>query len=391
MLTGHTGGRIRPRGETGRLIKASRLLKVTLTGLAGVLALVATGCVFATEPEQDVVFINIPTPTATATRLPRAIPEGRAAPLLEIPQAVTVEASTQESSSTPTVSATEVTGVSLVPATAIPTNTAVPSPTPTAVLSQPQSQPTATATTVVGSASTPTATRTPASPNDPPTIEVLEFDGRSVSSPNDLQRNAKPEEQIDMRVRGKDSDGNLAFIALIGTNGGELDRKWCEENRREQCTVVFSVKAEKRVGETKTFFALAEDLRGKQSNTIQMSILTERAALGSSGGGGGGSSNTPTPTATPVVTTTPILSLESDSGFVNETISLDLTLSEVPDGFSGFHVEITVSEPTIAEITDVLYNPLYSMHTKAPSIFPTASATLFAADLKTMIQGGKRT
>ncbi|MDA0771018.1 MAG: hypothetical protein O2821_12485 [Chloroflexi bacterium] len=90
-----------------------------------------------------------------------------------------------------------------------------------------------------------------------------------------------------------------------------------------------------------------------------------------------------------MVTTTPILSLESDSGDVNETISLDLTLSEVPDGFSGFHVEITVSEPTIAEITDVLYNPLYSMHTKAPSIFPTASATLFAADLNTMIQGGE--
>ncbi|MCH8871079.1 MAG: hypothetical protein IIC85_15305, partial [Chloroflexi bacterium] len=395
MMKGYTGGQMRPQGQMGGLTGVSRLFRVKFWAMAGGLALAATACVFATDPEPELVFVDIPSPTATATRVPSPPPVGQTAPLINIPVAATAQASTEDASPTatattePTATATAITPTPT--STPLPTNTVTASPTRTRVSSQ-QSQPAPTATAVPSPTLTPTATRTPDSPNDAPTVEVLEFDGRSVSSPADLQRRATPREEIGIRVRAKDTDGNLAFVAIIESGGREIERKRCNESRGKQCTVIFSVKASSRVGEFKTFFAVAEDSRGRQSNIVQMSIETIRAPIGGGGGGGGGGStaNTPvppTPTCTAIVDplptfSAPTLALESGNGCVGQTIMLNIVLSDAPNGFSGFHAIVAVANPSIAEIVDVQYNSLLSP-TEPPAVLPSSEAVLFAADVNT--------
>lgn len=245
-------------------------------------------------------------------------------------------------------------------------------------------------------------------PNDDPTVVVLEIDGDSVSSPQDLNIFADPREDIDIRVRGLDEDGNLSYVALIEADGDILVSKNCDESRGSRCTVILGIKSDSQVGEIKTFFAVAEDSNGRRSAGIQMSIETERAAIGGGGGGGGGGGNsppnTPVPTSTPTASPTPApgltcdnegdalpafgtptLAMESGQGPVGQSICLDLYLSEAPNGLSGYHVKVTIGEPATAQIVDFEYNPLFALGRKTgpgtPTPTPTSTVELFAVDI----------
>ncbi len=77
------------------------------------------------------------------------------------------------------------------------------------------------------------------------------------------------------------------------------------------------------------------------------------------------------------------VSVESATVNVNETTSIDITLDSAPNGLSGYMISISLSNPSIAEITNV---SLPSWATDMGTTFNSGSAAISAADFGNAIQ-----
>jgi hypothetical protein len=322
-------------------------------------------------------------------------------------------------------------------------------PSPTALLTPTPSR-TATPSPIPTPSPTATPTRTPV-PNNAPTLEVLEFDGKTVFSEDKLFQRVRTESDVDVRLRARDEDGNLSHIMLINADGDELDREDCEGLRGSQCTVLLSMEAPDDANEVVQFLAVALDTAGARSAEVNFEIETRRSTGGGSGGGGGGGGNppatatpaatpTPTVTATPIATATPTatatatatatptstptatatptmtptatatatpvptpvctpttdpipdtsemtLIVQSGRGCVGQVVFLDVVLSHAPEGLSGFDIDISLSDPVKAQITGVTYSSDFRP-TIAPLGIPGPQANLYAADIDENIQSG---
>ena len=287
-------------------------------------------------------------------------------------------------------------------------------------------------------------------PNNAPTLEILEFDKKTVASQENLAESVRPEEKVDVRLRAQDEDGNLLYLALVDEDGDIISSEECGSQRGIQCTITLQIEAPDKANEVVIFSAIAMDDRDASSEPISMQIETVRVSAG--GGGGGGSTapsapastpsdtatptatatpvptstpaptatpvpgstpaptatptatatpvptSTPAPTATPVPTSTPVptptltpvpnifLSVESGNINVGGTIELDVILSEAPKGLSGFDIYVSLSDASVAEITAVEYNSDLPFN-DAPEV-PDFEVNLFALDFEEEIQSG---
>lgn len=84
---------------------------------------------------------------------------------------------------------------------------------------------------------------------------------------------------------------------------------------------------------------------------------------------------------------TPVLQVGDASMDVGGSASVTVTLSEVPNGLSGFKINVTVSDPAIAEISGAAFPSMYSL-TSVDISQDNATVTLKAADLENSVQPG---
>ena len=104
-----------------------------------------------------------------------------------------------------------------------------------------------------------------------------------------------------------------------------------------------------------------------------------------------GSTATPAPTATPQPTATPsgaTLAIDDDSLAVGQTTLVRITLPNAPTGVAGFVVQISVANPSVAEIAAVNF-PNYGLSLNEPVTFPTGSVRSMAVDLQQIIRPGE--
>ena len=170
--------------------------------------------------------------------------------------------------------------------TAAPTPSATPTPTDT-----PTAVPTPSAT------STPTDTPT-AAPNSAPTLEVLQFSGIRVS-PNPKRSvfrvflSGARSREIPIRLRARDVDGNLRYMALIGENGAILDQAGCEADMAWECTLVLTMNSPDDYDRIIRFHGVAVDGEGAKSEESKL-VLSSAP-----------SPDPPTPEPTPTPQPTP--------------------------------------------------------------------------------------
>ncbi|MCH8063157.1 MAG: hypothetical protein IH861_11710 [Chloroflexi bacterium] len=221
-------------------------------------------------------------------------------------------------------------------------------------------------------------------PNSPPTLVVLEFDDFTVKSEEDLIREVRSEEEIDVLLRANDEDENLSHLVLRDRHGDEIDRLECLDSELSQCEALLKITASERADWTEEFSAVAVDRRQEESVPIFMTIITKKKRVGG-GGGGGSSSSQPTPTPVPF----PVVSLEKGQTSVGGTVELTLKIDKVPNGLSGYEVKISVADPTVATITGVTFPPEfhedYSHKLLSP---PFSEVQLIVVDIFQEIQPG---
>ncbi len=58
---------------------------------------------------------------------------------------------------------------------------------------------------------------------------------------------------------------------------------------------------------------------------------------------------------------TPTIEISNGSIVIGDTIDLDIVLSEAPDGLSGFNIDITTSDASIARVTQGNINPAFGI------------------------------
>ena len=144
---------------------------------------------------------------------------------------------------------------------------------------------------------TPIPTNTPA-PNSAPTLEVLRLSRIDISTQHQSDRAfrlylggpASRGAEIPVRLRGRDADGNLDYLAIIDKYGVILDEASCEAGMESECTLVLTMTSPEDWDQIKRVYAVAVDREGASS---------ERTTLGVS------TSPEPTPTPTPRPATTP--------------------------------------------------------------------------------------
>ena len=357
---------------------------------AGV-GLLSVGCVFAQAPSPTATPISEPVtvsalPPATATATSTALPTSTSEPTATATFAPT---------NTPTP------GQALTPTETPPTPTPTPAPAPEAT-STPIPTPPPVATTEPTPTPSPSPTLSPVAvptatatliPNQAPDVEVLEFDGKTVASEEDLSTRVRPEEEFDVRVRGTDDDGNLAYLELVDEDGAVLATEECRPHQGNRCTVVMSLIAPDSSGRVMVFYALAADARGEFSGRVRLQAETRSA---SSGGGSSGGSSPPSPTPTPV----PILTLSDAESTAGEISSHSIVLDKAPRGLSGFDITITVVEPSVARIVGVTFASEFDLTNEAlikleigttsgtstsPAIY---QVHLFAADASQLVTSG---
>ena len=212
--------------------------------------------------------------------------------------------------------------------TAAPTPSASPTPTDT-----PTAVPTPSAT------STPTDTPT-AAPNSAPTLEVLQFSGIRVS-PNPKRSvfrvflSGARSREIPIRLRARDVDGNLRYMALIDDDGVILDQANCEADMARECTLVLTMNSPDDYDRIIRFHGVAVDGEGARSEESRL-VLSSAP-----------SPDTPTPTPEPTPTPQPTPTVPP-----SKTVSMTVPAGEeaVVEHESGARIEIpngaTVPVPT---------------------------------------------
>ena len=181
------------------------------------------------------------------------------------------------------------------PTAASPTPTDTPTAAPT-----PSASPTPTAVPTPSATSTPTDTSTTPTPvsNSAPTLEVLQFSGIRVS-PNPKRSafrvflSGARSREIPIRLRGRDVDGNLRYLALIDDDGVILDQASCEADMAWECTLVLTMNSPDDYDQIIRFHGVAVDGEGARSEESKLALSSAP------------SPDTPTPTPEPTPTPTP--------------------------------------------------------------------------------------
>lgn len=202
---------------------------------------------------------------------------------------------------------------------------------------------------------------------------MLEFDSFTVKSKEDLIREVRPEEEIDVLVRANDEDENLSYLVLRDRRGDEIASLECIDSQLSQCIGRLKVTAPDRADRTFEFSAFAVDRRQEESSPISMTLITKKKRA--AGGGSSSSKSKPTPVPLPVV------SLGKGQTTVGGTINLVLKIDKVPNGLAGFEVLVTVADPTIARISTVIFPPEFGIFTRALLFPPFSEVRLVAVDI----------
>lgn len=205
----------------------------------------------------------------------------------------------------------------------------------------------------------------------------MEFDDFSVKSEQDLVREVRPDEEIDVLLRANDEDENLSHLILRDRRGDEVASLECLESQLSQCTGRLKITAPDRSDKTVEFSAVAVDRRQEESAPILLTIITKKKSAGGGGGGGGSPSSKSTPTPVPL----PVVSLEKGQTTVGGTITLALTINKVPNGLSGFDVFVTVADPTVATITGVTFPQEFGVNNELSLAFPALEIRLVGVDI----------
>ena len=249
---------------------------------------------------------------------------------------------------------------------------------------------------------TPTATLTP---NVAPQIEVLEFDRNIVVSDLDLSTRVKPGEEFETRVRGRDDDGNMSYMALEDEDGTVLAREDCSAQQGSQCTVILRLIAPDSGGRLMEFYAVAVDSRGESSDRVLLQAetrKTSRSGGGSSGSSGssGGNVPPPTPTPTPTPIPRPVLTISDGRTLESETSFHEIILNVARRGVAGFDIIFVIDDPMVARIVSVTFAPDFGLTneeliqvqigtTSGNSLSPAVyEVHLFAADAAQLVTDG---
>ena len=293
----------------------TKLLKRGVLGLALVVLVGIAGCDAAPDATATPVALlpsveAQPTPVASATPVlvptatappaatqapPRVFDLTRPRPTLRFATATPVPVTATVPTAAPTL---------VPPLAAIPTATPVaePSPTPPAPTpTTPVLPPTPTPAPPVGPtappavaiapmptpAFTPTATATPLpAVNTAPALQVLEFNGRRVSTGVNLTGGRNQE--VSIKLVARDENGDLAYIALIEENGKVLAQESCVPDMTAECTLVLSMTSPEGYGQRVVFFAVAVDKKDLRSEEIHFIVGANLPAVGGSGQEGTG-------------------------------------------------------------------------------------------------------
>ena len=146
---------------------------------------------------------------------------------------------------------------------------------------------------------TPIPTNTPA-PNSAPTLEVLRLSRIDISTRHQSDRAfrlylggpASRGAEIPVRLRGRDADGNLDYLAIIDKYGVILDEASCEAGMESECTLVLTMTSPEDWDQIKRVYAVAVDREGASSERTTLGVSTSPEP-------------TPTPTPRPAPTPTP--------------------------------------------------------------------------------------
>ena len=95
-----------------------------------------------------------------------------------------------------------------------------------------------------------------------------------------------------MRLRGRDADGNLDYLAIIDKYGVILDEASCEAGMESECTLVLTMTSPEDWDQIKRVYAVAVDREGASSERTTLGVSTSPEP-------------TPTPTPRPAPTPTP--------------------------------------------------------------------------------------
>ena len=150
---------------------------------------------------------------------------------------------------------------------------------------------------------TPTATPIPTNtpgPNSAPTLEVLQLSRIEISTRHQSDRAfrlylggpASRGAEIPVRLRGRDADGNLDYLAIIDKYGVILDEASCEAGMESECTLVLTMTSPEDWDQIKRVYAVAVDREGASSERTTLGVSTSPEP-------------TPTPTPRPAPTPTP--------------------------------------------------------------------------------------
>ena len=275
-------------------------MKRGVLGLALVALVGIAGCDTApdaTAPPVDLLPSVEAQPTAVAAATPVLVPTATAPPaatpapprVFDLTRRPTLRFAT----ATPVpVTATVPTAVPTAVPTPVPTLAAIPTATPVAAPSPTPPRPIPTplslppATPVFPPPPTPappvgpTATPLPVV-NTAPSLQVLEFDGRRVSTGVSLVGGRN--QAVPIKLVARDENGNLAHIALIEENGTVLAQESCVPDMTAECTLVLTMTSPEGYGQRLRFSAVAVDQDGLRSETISFIVATNLPAVGGSG------------------------------------------------------------------------------------------------------------
>ena len=69
---------------------------------------------------------------------------------------------------------------------------------------------------------------------------------------------------------------------------------------------------------------------------------------------------------------------------------MKLTINNIPEGLSGYQIDITVADSTIAKITDVIFPPEFGLSLHIPDPVSGAEVQISAVDLQNIIIAGDK-
>jgi hypothetical protein len=84
----------------------------------------------------------------------------------------------------------------------------------------------------------------------------------------------------------------------------------------------------------------------------------------------------------------PTVSVSSATATVDDTTTVDVVLTEAPDGLSGYYLDLTVDNPEVATVTSASYSDEFGLTTDPTIDTDGQTVTLEAADIEGSISPG---